>query len=236
MLKIIAKTICVLLIIALVGCVNVSESPTLESAVPSGFVLVTDVIPDAILEIRYYSTYNFVGERIDDYLAPVAILSEQAANALKSVNDELRAQGYAVKIFDAYRPQGAVAHFVRWANDLNDITTKEFFYPDIDKDRIIPDRYIMERSGHSRGSTVDLTLIDMKTGKELDMGTPFDFFGLPSHHDTDLITSEQTANRLILKNAMEKAGFLPYDEEWWHYTLDNEPFPDTYFEFPVKNY
>ncbi|MCL2033130.1 MAG: M15 family metallopeptidase [Oscillospiraceae bacterium] len=215
------------------GCAGLADKQSAD-ALPDGFIYVTDAVPDIILEIRYYSTYNFVGARVDDYLAPVAIISESAAAALKQANDDVRAQGYAIKVFDAYRPQGAVDHFVRWAADENDVLTKEYFYPDIEKDRIIPDKYIMERSGHSRGSTIDLTLIDMLTGKELDMGSPFDFFGLASHHGTGLITQEQANNRLILKNAMEKAGFLPYDEEWWHYTLADEPYPDIYFTFPIK--
>ena len=207
---------------------------THEQLLPDGFVYVTDIIPDVILEIRYFSTYNFLGTRVDDYLAPVAILTEQAAEALRQVSDELRAEGYALKVFDAYRPQGAVDHFVRWAQDPDDILTKEFFYPDIDKDRLFPEGYIMERSGHTRGSTVDLTLVDMRTGREVDMGSPFDFFGRESWHETDLITEEQANNRLILRGAMERAGFAIYDEEWWHYTLIDEPFPDTYFTFPVK--
>jgi len=214
-----------------VGCAG---RPTDRDALPEGFVYVTDIVPDVILEIRYFGTYNFVGTRVDDYLSPVAILSQEAANALQAANEDLRAQGYAVKVFDAFRPQGAVSHFMRWAADENDILTKEYFYPNIDKDRLIPENYIAERSGHSRGSTVDLTLVEMQTGKEVDMGSPFDFFGEISHHGTSLITQEQAANRLILKNAMEKAGFVPYAEEWWHYTLAGEPYPDTYFGFPVK--
>lgn len=215
------------------GCGGQKPAQASES-LPDGFVYITDVIPDVILEIRYYSTYNFVGVRVDDYLAPVAVLSKDAADALKLANDSLKAQGYALKVFDAYRPQGAVNHFMRWAADEDDILTKAYFYPDIEKSRIIPDGYVAERSGHSRGSTVDLTIVDMKTGKEVDMGSPFDFFGLESHHGTDLITTEQTANRLILKSAMESAGFRIYDEEWWHYTLINEPYPDTYFDFWVR--
>ena len=205
-----------------------------NTALPKGFVYVTDVVPDVILEIRYYSTYNFLGVRVDDYLAPVAIITKKAAKALNDVNKNLRTQGFAIKIFDTYRPQGAVDHFVRWASDSNDVLTKEYFYPDIAKERIIPDGYIAERSGHSRGSTIDLTIVDLQTGIEVDMGTPFDFFGEKSHHDTDLITEEQKANRKILLDAMEKAGFERYDEEWWHYTLNDEPYPETYFDFPVK--
>jgi len=232
--KLFAALLALLLIFA-AGCTGQANSQNVQplQTLPDGFVYVTDAVPDVVLEIRYYSTYNFVGARVDDYLAPVAILTEEAAEALKLVNADLRSQGYAIKVFDAYRPQGAVTHFMRWAADESDIATKEYFYPDIAKDRIIPEKYIMERSGHSRGSTIDLTLIEMQTGKEVDMGTPFDFFGLASHHGTDLITAEQTANRLILLGAMERAGFVLYDEEWWHYTLADEPYPDTYFDFPV---
>ena len=233
LLRLILSAIVVVLLLLNAGCAGQTDNQS-ENALPDGFVYLTDAVPDVILEIRYYSTYNFVGARVDDYLVPVAVISEQAAAALKLINDDLRAQGYAIKVFDAYRPQGAVNHFVRWAADADDVSTKAYFYPDIEKSRIIPDGYIAERSGHSRGSTIDLTLVDMMSGKEVDMGTPFDFFGLASHHGTNLITEEQSANRLILKNAMEKAGFNPYDEEWWHYTLRDEPYPDTYFDFPVK--
>ena len=201
---------------------------------PNGFVYVTDVVPDVILEILYYSTYNFLGTRADCYLSPVAILSEQAAAALKQASGNLREQGYVIKIFDSYRPQGAVDHFMRWAKDGSDVLTKEYFYPDVEKSRLITDGYIAERSSHSRGSTVDLTIVDMRTGKELDMGSPFDFFGPVSHHEASLITDEQANNRSVLKNAMENAGFKPYSEEWWHYTLIDEPFPDMYFDFPVR--
>ena len=213
------------------GCANNRQG---AETLQEGFVYVSEIVPDAILEIRYYSTYNFVGARVDDYLAPVAIITEPAAAALKQAGDDLRSQGYAIKIFDAYRPQGAVDHFVRWAEDISDVSTKAYFYPDIEKGRIIPEGYIMERSGHSRGSTIDLTIVEMLTGKEVDMGTPFDFFGAASHHGTDLITQEQANNRLILKGAMERAGFRPYDEEWWHYTLNDEPYPDTFFTFPIQ--
>jgi len=224
--------VAIIVAIFLTGCAGLPKTNT--NTLPKDFVYVTDVVPDAILEVRYYSTYNFVGVRVDDYLSPVAILTREAANALKIASDDLRSQGYAIKVFDAYRPTGAVNHFMRWAADESDVLTKAYFYPDIEKNRIIPEGYVAERSGHSRGSTVDLTIIDMRTGKELDMGTPFDFFGVMSHHGTELISLEQAGNRLILKNAMEKAGFKPYPEEWWHYTLKDEPYPDRYFGFEVR--
>lgn len=201
---------------------------------PDGFVYVTDEIPTAILEIRYASEDNFVGTVIDGYHAPKAILTKEAAHALKKAADNLYEQGYYIKIFDAYRPQRAVNHFIRWAKDLNDTKMKKKYYPDLDKSVLFERGYIAEKSGHSRGSTVDLTLVDISTGKELDMGSGFDFFGEISHHGTDLITKEQEKNRNILRDAMVSAGFEVYPEEWWHYKLKDEPYPDTYFDFPVK--
>jgi len=204
------------------------------SQLPDGFVYVTDEIPTAILEIRYFSEDNFVGAVIDGYHAPKAILTKEAAQALKKAADSLYEQGYYIKVFDAYRPQRAVDHFVRWAQDLSATQMKEKYYPDVDKALLFELGYIAEKSGHSRGSTVDLTLVDVSTGTELDMGSGFDFFGEISHHGTDLITKEQEQNRNILRDAMVNAGFEPYPEEWWHYTLRDEPYPDTYFDFPVE--
>ena len=204
------------------------------SALHKDFAYITDVVPDVILEPRYFSTYNFVGDRIEGYNEPKMILTKQAAEALKVANDELRSKGYCLKIWDAYRPQTAVNHFKKWAEDISDVRMKKYFYPDVDKSRLFELGYIAEKSGHSRGSTVDLTIIDMVTGEEVDMGAPFDFFGEISHHGTTEITDEQTANRNILKTAMENAGFNPYSNEWWHYTLTDEPFADTYFDFPVE--
>ena len=174
-----------------------------------------------------------VGARIDGYEEPVALLTKEAAAALKEVSDDVIAQGYRLKIYDAYRPQKAVDHFVRWAEDTSNVKMKEYFYPDLEKDVLFPLGYIAEHSGHSRGSTVDLTLFDMKTEKEADMGGTFDFFGELSHPDYKDITDEQYANRMILREAMLRHGFKPLDEEWWHFTLENEPYPDTYFTFPV---
>ena len=202
---------------------------------PSGFVLLTDVVPDAILEIRYYSTYNFVGDRIDGYEQPTALLTKEAATALKAVSDEVIAKGYRLKIYDAYRPQKAVDNFVRWAEDIDDARMKPYFYPDVDKTNLFSEGYIDAKSGHSRGSTVDLTLFDMNTEKELDMGGTFDWFGEESHPDyVGDLTDEQLANRNILRDAMLNNGFKPLDTEWWHFTLKDEPYPDTYFTFPVS--
>ena len=201
----------------------------------SGFVSVSDVIPDVILEIRYYSTYNFVGERIDGYEEPIALLSKEAADALKNAADELREKGYRIKIFDAYRPQRAVDHFARWASDTSDTRMKEYFYPEVDKSLLFSSGYIAYRSGHSRGCTVDITLFDMKTGKEVDMGGPFDYFGQLSHPDYSGVTDQQYQNRMLLRGAMTDNGFRPCSTEWWDFTLINEPYPYTYFSFPVSS-
>ena len=225
------KYLLLLLIPLLFGNCTKTNTETL----PKGFVYVTDHIPDVILEIRYYSTYNFLGVRVDGYHSPVAILTKEATEALQKVNDDLRKQGFAIKVFDVFRPQRAVDHFVRWAENLNDTLTKRYFYPDICKSRLFVDGYIAKRSSHSRGSAVDLTLVELLTGQEVDMGSPFDFFGERSHHGSPLITAEQANNRLILKNAMERAGFVPYANEWWHYMLANEPFPNTFFDFPIRD-
>ena len=202
----------------------------------SDFVLLTDAVPDVILEIRYFSTYNFVGDRIDGYEEPVALLTKEAAAALKEVSDELIQKGYRLKIFDAYRPQRAVTNFMNWALDVEDTRMKEYFYPDLEKDVLFPQGYIAEHSGHSRGSTVDLTLFDMAAQRELDMGGTFDFFGEISHPDYTDITEEQYANRMLLRETMLAHGFKPLAEEWWHFTLAEEPYPDTYFTFPVNSH
>jgi len=200
----------------------------------SGFVLLADAVPDAIQEIRYYSTYNFVGERIDGYEQPVALITKEAGEALRVASDALVAKGYRLKIYDAYRPQKGVDHFVRWAEDLNDTRMKQYFYPDLDKSVLFDQGYIDYFSGHTRGSTVDLTLFDMTTEREVDMGGTFDFFGELSHPDYKGITDEQYNNRMILRDAMTSAGFAPLETEWWHFRLDPEPYPDTYFTFPVN--
>ena len=209
------------------------------------FVVITDVIPDAILEIRYHSTFNFVGTRVDGYLEPTALMTRQSADSLKVVSDEMKAKGYRLKIYDAYRPQCAVDHFVRWAQNPSDTLTKRYFYPMLEKPVLFEQNYILSRSGHTRGSTVDLTLFDEATGKEVDMGGVFDWFGDESHPDFcgnpdtgeytgGILTEEQFRNRMLLREVMLRHGFMPIDSEWWHFTLANEPFPDTYFTFPVK--
>lgn len=211
---------------------TVFEKATMD---PSGFVLLSDYVPGVIQEIRYFSTYNFIGERIDGYEEPCALLTKEAARALKSVANEMAVRGLRLKVFDAYRPACAVKHFVLWGIEDQDIRMKPYFYPDLEKQELFIKGYIAKRSSHSRGSTVDLTLLDMQTGRELDMGSPFDFFGEVSHPDCKAITEEQYNNRMILQRAMVRNGFKPLDCEWWHFTLENEPYPNTYFEFPVAS-
>ena len=213
------------------GCLSCGE----RTALPRGFVHVTERVPDAILEVRYHSTYNFVGKRIDGYVAPEAILTEEAAVALRKASDALKERGYRLKIYDAYRPQRAVNHFMRWACDRGDAEMKASFYPEVDKSVLFDQGYIAAKSGHSRGSTVDLTLVEAATGREVDMGGTFDYFGRRSHSDfTEGLTSSQIANRRILREAMVAAGFKPLAEEWWHFSLKDEPYPDCYFDFPVQ--
>ena len=204
------------------------------TADPSGFVVLADYVPHIVQEIRYYSTYNFIGERIDGYEEPCALLTKEAARALKSVSNEMIVHGYRLKIFDAYRPACAVKHFVLWGIEDQDIRMKPYFYPDLQKQELFEQGYIAKKSSHSRGSTVDLTLLDMSTGKELDMGSPFDLFSVVSHPDYKGITEQQYENRMMLQRAMVRNGFEPIDCEWWHFTLKDEPYPDTYFEFPVS--
>lgn len=199
-----------------------------------GFVQVHEVIPNIVYDIRYYSTDNFVGARVDGYLKATAYISQEAAGALKKVQAVLNQEGLGLKVFDAYRPQKAVDHFVRWGKVIGDTLTKHKYYPEIDKARVFELGYVATRSGHTRGSTIDLTIVDLETGKEMDMGSPWDFFGQISHHDTDLVNEVHTANRNKLRGLMLAHGFKEYANEWWHYTLKDEPYPDTYFNFNVE--
>lgn len=201
---------------------------------PSGFVLLTDYVPGVIQEIRYHSTYNFIGDRIDGYEEPCALLSKEAARALQAVSGEVEAQGYRLKVFDAYRPAAAVKRFVLWGIDDLDLRMKPFFYPDLEKHELFKKGYIAKQSAHSRGSAIDLTLLEMSTGKELDMGSPYDLFSEVSHPDYRGVTDEQYVNRMFLRAAMMRNGFEPIDCEWWHFSLKDEPYPDTYFDFPVS--
>lgn len=198
------------------------------------FVSLEDLIPDIHLDIRYYGTNNFIGQRIDGYLAPKALLNIDAAKALLAVQKELKSAGLGILVYDAYRPQRAVDHFVRWAKDENDTLMKASFYPEVAKANLFKEDYIAAKSGHSRGSTLDITLIDLESGKPLDMGSNYDFFGIVSWPNHPHISEVQKKHRILLQSTMIKHGFAPYAKEWWHFTLKNEAFPDTYFDFVVE--
>lgn len=201
---------------------------------PNGFSYVNNIIPTIKQELRYCSNNNFIGTSINGYEKEVLIITTQAANALKKVQAELLKKELSLKVFDAYRPQTAVNHFVRWARVINDTLMKQQYYPTINKRHLFKKGYISSKSGHSRGSTVDLTIINLKTNKELDMGSPYDFFGISSHITYSNLTKQQKKNRLLLQTIMRKNNFRPYVNEWWHFTLRFEPFPKTYFNFPVQ--
>ena len=209
-----------------------------QSTLPPEFVYLRDLAPGIIVDLRYFGTNNFVGERIDGYEADKCILTKEAAAALVKVQSDLRRFGFGLKIFDAYRPQRAVDHFLRWSKDPSDNAKKSAFYPDVEKKDLIPKGYIAAKSGHSRGSAVDVTIVELaKKGslsRELDMGSPFDLFGPVSHSENPHLKPQQRLNRLLLRTVMEKHGFQHLPEEWWHFWLRNEPFPKTYFNFPVR--
>lgn len=198
----------------------------------NGFDKIYNVIDDAVFDLRYYSPYNFTGHKIRGYNAPVAYMTKEALQALAIAAADLRSQGYRILVWDSYRPQKAVDHFVEWINDPDDDGNKSF-YPTLKKSDLIAGDYIMPKSGHTRGSTIDLTIIK-QDGSFVDMGGTFDLFSEISHPDYKKLTKKQKKNRKILRDAMLKAGFKPLDSEWWHFTLKNEPYPDTYFNFDVE--
>tara|TARA_R110002072_G_scaffold2447_1_gene20258 strand:- start:501 stop:1169 length:669 start_codon:yes stop_codon:yes gene_type:complete len=201
---------------------------------PNGFVYLEDVDASIQKELRYLSNNNFIGKKIDGYKNNCIIITEQAAHQLKKVQTQLLKEGLSLKVFDAYRPQEAVNHFVKWAKVLSDTLMKQEYYPKVPKSQLFNQGYIASKSGHTRGSTVDLTIIDAKTGKELDMGSPYDFFGVQSHPLHSNLSKEQKDNRMLLRKVMLENNFKPYENEWWHFTLRNEPFRNTYFNFPVE--
>lgn len=229
-----------------------------ENKIPDHFIDLQTVIPSVTLDIRYYGDHNFVGTRVDGYRAPKCLVTAPAAEALAKVQAELQEMSLSLKIYDCYRPQQAVDHFVRWAKDIGDTKTREEFYPTVDKSNLFRDGYIAEKSGHSRGSTIDLTIVPVPAPAQeqyipgqplhacylpaekrfkdnsIDMGTGFDCFHELSHPGNLKVGRQQRVHRLLLKTLMDKYGFKHYDQEWWHFTLRNEPYPDTYFDFPVK--
>ncbi|MEV6115413.1 M15 family metallopeptidase [Streptomyces sp. NPDC052109] len=241
-----------------VTALSATAHATTEPRAPKDFVALSTVDPTIIQEIRYFTPHNFVGERIDGYEQPICILTRPAAEALHRAQVQLLRKGYTLKVYDCYRPQRAVNRFVSWAEDLDDQAMKGEFYPNVDKTRLFADGYIAEKSGHSRGSTMDLTIVklparptrpyhpgeplvpcyapknDRFPDNSVDMGTGFDCFDTLAHTLDPRIQGEQRANRLLLKNTMEGLGFVNLAEEWWHYTYKPEPYPDTYFDFPVS--
>ncbi|MCO7186657.1 M15 family metallopeptidase [Tenacibaculum sp. XPcli2-G] len=201
---------------------------------PEGFTYIKEVSPTIQVELRYCHTNNFMGVPVNGYEENILIATTPTAKALKKVQNELANQKLGLKIYDAYRPQTAVNHFVKWARVMNDTLMKQQYYPEVNKRHLFKKGYISSKSGHSRGSTVDLTIIRLETGEELDMGSPYDFFGVSSHITYEKLTKQQKKNRQLLQTVMRKHGFRPYSKEWWHFTLRGEPFPKTFFDFPVK--
>ncbi len=245
--------------LALTGCTSapaMSPSAASPPTAPSDFVLLSHVDPSIQQEMRYWTSYNFVGRRIDGYDDPECVLTREAADALRDVQSRLRPQGYGLEVYDCYRPQKAVDQFVRWSEDESDVAMKRQFYPTLSKSRLFPEGYIAAKSGHSRGSTVDVTLVSLSRppaavpargvlacepqpaqvlGDELDMGTGYDCFSPLAHTGATQVTPVAQGNRRQLVAAMEAGGFTNYDKEWWHYTLKDEPYPDSYFDFDVRN-
>ena len=253
-LKILATSLLVLCLFSTAP----TTSALSQDKMPDTFVDISEVIDDIGLEIRYFGDHNFLGTNVDGYLAPKCYLTRPAARALAGVQKDLRRFSLSLKIYDCYRPQMAVDHFVRWAKDIDDTKMKKEFYPTVDKRHLFRDGYIDSRSGHSRGSTVDLTIVPVPAPAQpvyvagqplaectlpqgerfadntIDMRTGFDCFDEWSHPENPRVAVPQRINRLLLKTLMEKHGFRHYDKEWWHFTLNGEPYPDTYFNFPVQ--
>jgi zinc D-Ala-D-Ala dipeptidase len=204
---------------------------------PAAFVDAATLIPGLVVEMRYAASHNFVGAPVDGYEKPVCLLARPAAEALAQVQRDLSAQKLGLKVFDCYRPARAVAHFIRWARDVRDTKAKDEFYPAVDKRDLFRLGYISPQSGHSRGATVDISLVRLADGAEpveLDMGTPFDAFSPRSWPSDTTVSAEARRNRALLAEAMRRRGFVRYVKEWWHFTLGNEPFRGTYFDFPVR--
>lgn len=205
-----------------------------KTHLPEGFVYLSEAVPSILTEPRYYGSENFIGRPVDAYEAPRLITTKEAAEALKNIQADLKKRSLGLKVFDAYRPQQAVDHFMRWARDLSDTAKKSEYYPDVPKSQLFKKGYIAENSSHSRGSTVDVTLVDLSTGRELDMGTPYDFFSPKSWPSSEAVSQLAQDNRKLLQKTMERHGFKHLNTEWWHFTLKNEPYPETYFDFVVR--
>lgn len=231
-LNIILKSI---VVFALLSFSTLSDGGPTNPPSKEDFIDLKEIMPNLRSDLRYYGSNNFVGQPIEGYNEPKVYLTKDAAYALKKVQDELERLGFGLLVYDAYRPQRATDHFVKWAQDETDTSMKLQYYPNIDKKDLFSKGYISMKSGHSRGSTVDLTIVSLKTKQILNMGSPYDLFDeVSSTSHTQSITKNQHSLRLLLKRRMEKHGWQSYDQEWWHFTLKNEPFPETYFDFPIE--
>lgn len=200
---------------------------------PNDFVDISLEIPGILTDVKYFTGDNFVGERIDGYEAPTILLTEKAVIALDKVQKQLMEEGCGLKVFDGYRPKRAADHFIRWGKQEENSKTKSIYYPEMTRQEIFQGGFIAPESSHTRGSTVDLTVVKIETGIEIDMGGIFDFFSEVSYSDYDHLTLEQSKNRVQLRYLMRSEGFEPMQQEWWHFTLSNEPYPETYFDFPI---
>ena len=198
------------------------------------FIDIKEYIPSIIIDLKYSSDDNFTGRVVKGYESPKCLLTFEAASSLRNIQTILNKSGYSLKIYDAYRPQRSVNHFINWSKNQSDTLKKSYFYPNLLKSNLFELGYIAASSSHSRGSTVDITLVEISSGKEIDMGSPYDFFGLESSHDYENISITQKNNRKLLLDVMTKNGFSSYSKEWWHYTFIDEPFPTTYFDFTIN--
>ena len=213
---------------------SISLINSVAAQIPNDFGYIADEIPDIKLEIRYATKENFMGRVVNGYSSPKVVLTKKALSAVKKAQTEFMQLGYGIKVFDAYRPQRAVDDFMQWIKAEKDTVMKHKYYPQLDKKNLVPQGYIAEKSGHSRGSTIDISLVYLdgeKKGQEVEMGGEWDYFGKRSNYDYPEISPKQKENRALLQKIMIKHGFLPYAEEWWHFTLAKEPFPIQYFDF-----
>ncbi|MCA0931188.1 M15 family metallopeptidase [Lutimonas saemankumensis] len=231
-LNIILKSLAV---VALLSFTTLGQTSTERPPSKEDFVDLKEIMPNLRSDLRYYGDNNFVGRPIQGYKEPKCLLTKEAAYALKKVQDELERLGFGLMVYDAYRPQQATNDFVEWSEDISDTTMKPQFYPNVEKKDLFAKGYISVKSGHSRGSTVDVTIVSLKTKQILNMGSPYDLFDEVSATDhTATITKNQHSLRLLLKRRMEKHGWQSYPKEWWHFTLKDEPYPNTYFDFPIE--
>lgn len=231
-----------LALLALAACESVSPAAPAAAPAPAaviardafGFEDAGAVIPGLVVDMRYFGSENFVGRRIAGYEAPICLLTRETVRSLAAVQERLNELGFGLKVFDCYRPKRAVDYFAAWARRPTDQVRKDDYYPEVDKSQLFELGYIAERSGHSRGSTVDVTMVNARTGAEVNMGSPYDLFDPISWPASTAVGRAAQANRMLLQDTMIKAGFRPLKEEWWHFTLEDEPYPETYFDFVVK--